>query len=112
MLIVRPTVQIVINNNKNKGQVMYSLIITVRSIAALARLGCENSVLAALRAYLQHTADNLVHDADYSVPSLIWPPPTNGVLAFIYVPIPQHYPPLSPSCCLQQLWRDSSCVLR
>ncbi len=56
---------------------MYSLIITVRSIAALARLGCEYSVLAALRAYLQHTADNQVHDADYSVPSLVWPPPIN-----------------------------------
>ncbi|MDO7598032.1 MAG: hypothetical protein MUQ51_07555 [Pseudomonadota bacterium] len=53
---------------------MFSLIITVRSIAAVARLGCDG-VLSAIKAYLQHTADNQVHDADYSIPSLIWPPP-------------------------------------
>jgi hypothetical protein len=91
---------------------MYSLIIAVQSIAAVGRLGCESSLLSALRAYLQHSPHNQIHDADYSVPSLIWPPPIRCVFTLIYVPIPPHYPPLSPSCCLQQLWRDSSCVLR
>lgn len=54
---------------------MFSLIITVQSIAAVARIGDDNRALSALRAYLQHMADNQVHDADYSIPSLIWPPP-------------------------------------
>lgn len=53
---------------------MFSLIITVRSIAAVARLGCD-SVLSAIKAYLQHAANHRINDADYSIPSLIWPPP-------------------------------------
>lgn len=56
---------------------MFSLIITVQSIEAVARLTCENSALTVFRSYLQYAVDNQFHDADYSIPSLIWPPPAD-----------------------------------
>lgn len=92
---------------------MYSLIITVESITAVAHLACD-SALSAIKAYLQHTADSQVHDADYSIPSLIWPPPScNRLLqAILHVPTPPHFPPISPPRCFWQLCGDSLCVSR
>lgn len=50
---------------------MFSLIITVQSIALNANL-----VLAHLsKQYATQTETQLEQDADYAIPSLIWPPP-------------------------------------
>lgn len=50
---------------------MFSLIITVQSIALNANL-----VLAHLsKQYAAQTETQLEQDADYAIPSLIWPPP-------------------------------------
>jgi len=52
---------------------MYSLIISVRSITAVARL-CMKEINVHLNGYLKLLAQ-LQADDDYSIPSLIWPPP-------------------------------------
>ena len=53
---------------------MSSLISTVQSIG-LAAMGCEKSLLQSLfKQYCNLVASGL-RDNDYSIPSLIWPPP-------------------------------------
>lgn len=52
---------------------MFSLIITVQSIACIATL---ESVFSKLKSYQQDNVKTLHCDDDYSIPSLIWPPPS------------------------------------
>jgi hypothetical protein len=51
---------------------MFSLILTIKSIQCISNLCTE--IKSKLLAYLSHTHLSLSGD-DYSIPSLIWPPP-------------------------------------
>ncbi len=50
---------------------MYSMIITVQSIVMIANFAIEHL----LKQYETQTESQFEQNADYSIPSLIWPPP-------------------------------------
>lgn len=52
---------------------MFSLIMTVQSIALVSRL-CMSELKARLKSYLTQFVQ-IQADDDYTIPSLIWPPP-------------------------------------
>jgi|GEM_PF-3260887 len=84
---------------------MFSLIITVQSIAMNANL-----VLAHLsKQYAAQTETQLEQDADYAIPSLIWPPPSKQ--SNVYPPRTPHYPPIITPRCPQQRLGDSLWLL-
>lgn len=84
---------------------MFSLIITVECIRMAANVMLDNIS----KQYANQTEAQFEQDADYAIPSLIWPPPSKQ--SNVYPPRTPHYPPIITPRCPQQRLGDSLWLL-